>query len=208
MTLDATLIASIDDARRALGFLPLADTMALADRGNLILDPFSVLIACRAEIGRDNVFHPGVTLSCEPEAALVLADGNILRSGTLIAAETGAIRIGSGNRFGDGGFTARANRPGAAIAIGDGGRYLSGATIQGRSTLGSGSQVLGAITVDDCSLGAGAPFSDPDPDARGAVLKGAGTARGLTLDAGQVIAGSGVFRIEDLKPQSFFHPKP
>ena len=207
MTPDTSLIARIDQARGALGFLTLAETMALADRGTLVLDPFSVLIARRAGIGRDNVFHPGVTLACGPAAVLQLGDGNVLHPGTLIAAETGTIRIGDRNQFGEGGFTARANRDGAAIAIGDGGRYLSGATIQGRSTLGSGSQVLGAITVDDCSLGAGRRFSDPDPDARGAVLKGTGSARGLVLEAGQVIAGWGPFRIEDLKPQSFFHPK-
>ena len=56
------------------------------------------------------------------------------------------------------------------------------------------------------SLGAaGAAHHDPDPDARGAVLKGFGSARGLTLACGQVILGSGVFDAKDVKPQWFFH---
>jgi len=74
-----------------------------------------------------------------------------------------------------------------------------------RSRLGSGSQILGAVSVDNCTLAAGAAYLDPSLDARGAVLKGAGTARGLTLRRGEVSQGNGVFDGREIRPQSFYH---
>jgi hypothetical protein len=91
--------------------------------------------------------------------------------------------------------------------IGDEGRYLGGAAVYGETDLGSGSQLLGLITVENCRLAPGASFRDPDPDRRGALLKGQGVARDIELAAGQVILGSGIFRVEDARPQSDFHPK-
>jgi hypothetical protein len=61
--------------------------------------------------------------------------------------------------------------------------------------------------VDSCRLAAGAPFSHPDPDRRAGLLKGAGSARHLSVATGEVIAGNGVFRREDVKRQTSFHPK-
>jgi carbonic anhydrase/acetyltransferase-like protein (isoleucine patch superfamily) len=201
------LLSALNLPRRAAGLLTLEEVLELASSGNVIFDPFSVLISRHARIGRGNVFHPCVTVSCAAGAELRVGDRNVFHTGTLLAAETGPLSIGDGNQFGEGGFTAKANSPGARIIIGNGGRYLGGASVFGQTELGSGSQVLGAITVDGCSLAGGAAFSDPDPDKRAAVLKGAGTARRLVLGVGQVIAGSGSFRMEDVKPQSFFHPK-
>jgi hypothetical protein len=166
-----------------------------------------VLISRHAQLGRGNVIHPCVTLTCTASAELRIGDRNVFHTGTLLAAETGPVVVGHGNQFGEGGFTAKANSAGAHITLGDGGRYLGGASVFGRSELGSGTQLLGSITVEDCHLAAGATFSDPDPGRRAAVLKGFGAARGLVLETGQVIAGSGTFRQEDVKPQSFFHPK-
>ncbi|MEZ0172622.1 AraC family transcriptional regulator [Microvirga sp. TS319] len=208
MELQPSVITRINEARRALGLLDIEAVLALAERGNVILDPFSTLIGAHARIGTGNMFYPCVTLHGSVPGALLIGDGNTFHSGTWLAAETGTITIGDGNLFGEGGgLTAKANRPGARIAIGDHGRYQGGASVFGETTLGSGSQLLGAITVDTCSLAAGGSFRDPDPDCRGALLKGHGTARNLRLGAGQVIAGSGIFRMEDAKPQSFFHPK-
>jgi hypothetical protein len=177
-------VAQLDRIRAGRGFLSIAETLALADSGNVVLDPFSLLVSRGVRIGSDNVFYPGVTLICET-------------GGTIV--------IGSHNQFGEGGFTARAEG-GASIGIGDGGRYMLGASVTGPAQLGSGSQILGAIAVQDCVLGAGGTFRDPDPDARGAVLKGVGRARGLRLARGQVIQGDGVFDIANLKPQSSYHP--
>ena len=48
--------------------------------------------------------------------------------------------------------------------------------------------------------------AEPDPDRRGAVLKGLGQARHLTLARGRVIQAFGIFDLADSRPQSFFHP--
>ena len=209
MAPESAVIAKMDKTRRALGLLEIEAVLDLAERGNVIFDPFSTLIAKNACIGTQNVFYPGVTILCSPSGELMIGDGNTFHAGTWLAAETGTVTIGSGNLLGEGGgFTAKANRAGARIVIGDHGRYQGGASVFGETTLGSGSQLLGMITVDSCHLAPGGSFRDPDPDTRGALLKGQGTARNLRLETGQVIAVNGVFQIDDVKPQSFFHPKP
>lgn len=199
--------AELDGARERLGYLRIEALMALRADGNLILDPYSTLVSVRAVIGSGNVLMPGITLTCAPGAELVIGDGNMLHQGTLIAVDTGAVRIGAGNLLGEAGLTIRANRADALIEIGDHGRYQSGVTLIGRCKLGSGSQILGPIAVDSCELGAGGSFREPDPDLRGGVLKGFGVARGLRVPQGQVIQGHGVFDAQDIKLQTFFHPK-
>lgn len=198
----------IDEVRRAQGLMTMDALAALVARGNIVFDPFSVLIAATARIGSGNVFFPCVSLLCREAGALEIGDNNRFCSQTLIEAVSGPIRIGSANLFGEGGFTAKTNRPGAAITIGDHGRYLNGAAVFGVSCLGSGSQILGPITVDGCTLAPGDSHEHPDPDRRAGLLKGAGTARNLTVPMGQVIAAQGSFGNADLKPQSVFHPKP
>ncbi len=66
--------------------------------------------------------------------------------------------------------------------------------------------MLGQITAQQVALGAGEDFSYPDPDGRGAVLKGFGKARGLTLDPGEVINGTGDFADAPLERQRTYHP--
>lgn len=116
-------------------------------------------------------------------------------------------RIGSGNQFGEGGFTAKANQPGARIQIGDKGRYQNGACADGETELGSGSESFGAITVDSCRLEAGDCFRDPGPDLQAGLLKGSGVARNIAVPRGQVIVGAGGFSADEMQPQSDFHPK-
>ncbi|MCG7392851.1 AraC family transcriptional regulator [Microvirga sp. ACRRW] len=208
MALESTLIAKIDETRRAQGFLEIEAVLALGERGNTILDPFSTLIAKHARIGANNIFYPGVTIHCSSASELTIGDGNTFYAGTWLAADAGTLTIGNGNLFGEGGgFTAKADRAGVRITIGDQGRYQGGASVFGETFLGSGSQLLGMITVDSCYLAAGGSFRDPDPDARAALLKGQGVARKLRLDVGQVISTRDDFTMGDVKPQSFFHPK-
>ena len=118
-----------------------------------------------------------------------------------------AIQIGSGNQFGEGGFTAKANRPGAFIGIANDGRYIGGASVFGSTHLGDGCQLIGAISADSCRLEGGGSWRHGDADMRGALLKGFGPARNLSLKRGQVIDGKGTFSVDEIKPQSFFHPK-
>lgn len=174
------LLAALDAPRRSAGLLTVAEVLGLAEAGNTIHDPFSVLISRHLRMGEGNVIHPGVTLTCAATAEFRLGSRNVLHTGTLLAAETGSIVIGDGNRFGEGGFTAKANRVGARIVIGNGGRYGGGASVFGESVLGSGSRVLGAITVDGIRLAAGAAFRAPAP--RSVALNGSGFG-GLGMEA-------------------------
>ncbi|MCY1707769.1 AraC family transcriptional regulator [Pannonibacter sp. SL95] len=158
-------------------------------------------------IGTGNIIFPCVSLFCGDQGELSIGDNNTFFSNSLIEAVSGPIVIGSINQFGEGGFSAKTNRPGASIVVGDNGRYLNGAAVFGETILGTGSQILGAITVDSCHLEAGQSYKDADPDLRAGLLKGSGVARDLTVAAGQVILGNGSFSLNDIKPQAFFHPK-
>jgi hypothetical protein len=91
--------------------------------------------------------------------------------------------------------------------IGSSGRYLGGATVFGTSVLEDGSQILGAITLDDCHLGGGGSFLSGDPDQRGGVLKGLGTARNLFIPRGHVISAQGQFDVAAIKLQSYYHSR-
>ncbi|MES0880066.1 AraC family transcriptional regulator [Roseibium sp. SCP14] len=196
----------IDAARQVRGFLPISRMMALLD-GNLVLDPFSTLISAGVSFGKDNVLYPGVTLLASKETTISLGNANILHSGTLVSASHGCVTIGDHNQFGEGGFTAKANRNGAEIRIGSHGRYLNNPSVFGQTVLGDGTQILGSIAVDTCTLRDGGSHAEPDPDLRGGLLKGQGTARNLLVPMGHVIAAQGSFLEEDILPQRHFHPK-
>lgn len=197
----------IDAVRVGEGFLSIAETIALGARGNVVLDPFSTLIGRDVRIGSGNRFHPNCVVACKPGASCTIGDENNFFSQTLIDAANGAIQIGSRNRFGPGGFAAISDRGSGSIAIGNDGRYTSGVQVFAHTGIGDGCQVHGAISVADCVLAGGADHAHPDPDLRGAVLKGYGTARKLSVGAGQVIAGEGRFEQSALRAQSYYHPK-
>jgi hypothetical protein len=203
------LLAEIDEIRREGDFLSVAETLALRANGNLVYDPFSTLISRHARLGAGNIFFSSTIIRCGEDSRCEIGDRNIFHPMAAVEASAGGIiLIGDANSFGDGGFTARADRASAHITIGDRGRYSSGASIFGISELGTGSQVLGQISVVDCVLGAGEDFTHPDPDLRGAVLKGYGAARKLRLGAGEVIFGKSGFEQSAVQRQTDFHPKP
>jgi len=175
----SSLWAELDAQRAAHGFLTVSEVVALRASGNVILDPFSTLIGRSVEVGRDNFFYSQVVLEVHPGGVLSIGDGNRFYPQTFLCAEQGQLTVGHGNTFGGGGVTCKTVAAGETLVIEDGGRYQHGACLVGTNDLGAGSQVLGALTVQRCTLGAGEGFAHPDPDARGGVLKGAGTARGL-----------------------------
>ena len=201
MSLDGYL----DRVRREKGLLSIGEVAAISQSGNVIYDPWSVLISTRAIIGRGNTFFPGVYIFCIGAGTVEIGNDNCFHSNTLIEASTGAVRIGARNQFGEGGFTARANRRGASISIGDDGRYMNGAAVFGDTVLGSGSQLLGSITVDSCKLEAGGSYRERDPNRRAGLLKGTGVARNITVPIGQVIVGSGLFLAGDAQRQADLH---
>ncbi|AUQ23952.1 hypothetical protein [Dickeya zeae] len=195
-----------DRIRLQNGFLTISQLVALCEKGNVIYDPFSVLISKHAEIGTGNIFYSNIILSASSGHILKVGNNNIFYSNTVIEASAGSVCVGSENQFGEGGVTIKANRAGAMIEIGNDGRYLGGASIFGACRLESGSQVLGQITVDSCHLLAGGSWREPNPDNRGGLLKGYGTARNLMVGKGRVINGAGAFDESMLELQSTYHP--
>jgi hypothetical protein len=200
------IFAKIDDDRRGHGFRNLAETMELAET-NTIFDPFSTLIARDADIGSGNLFYPGVVVRLDG-GACVIGDKNMFWPSTIIiAARDGRIRIGDGCSFGPGGARVLAYHPGAELRIDDRVRVLNGAEIVDSCHLGIGSQVLGAISARAVDLGGGGDFTEPNPDRRGAVLKGFGLARGTRLSIGEVMNGEGDFTDAEIERQLAYHPR-
>ena len=198
----------VERAREQLGFLTADQLLGIVGSNNLLLDERSVLIGSGVAIGEGNTFYPNVVIANSGEGAVEIGNDNIFYPGTYLLSSVGSLCIGSGNEFGTGGCTIKANMPDVQITIGDGGRYSDGANIMGQTTLGSGSQVLGNITVQGCELAGGGTYAEADPDRRAAVLKGFGLARGIVLRTGQVVNGSGNFCDAVVEWQRAYHPKP
>ncbi len=198
-------LRSIDTVRKARGLMTLSELESLSESGNIVFDPFSVLISKDVVIGNDNIFYPGVCIIAGKTGKIKIGNKNEFHCNTYLESSEGCIAIGSSNQFGTGGFSAKSNREGSSINIGDFGRYLNGPLILGLSFLNSGSQILGQITVDNCILEAGDSFLGQTPDNRAGLLKGCGSARNLTVPKGHVITGYGVFRQEDMLPQAANH---
>jgi acetyltransferase-like isoleucine patch superfamily enzyme len=196
-----------DEQRSARGLRTVGEILELAEAGTVVLDPYSVLVGCRVRLGEGNVLYPGVVIECDDDSECVLGSGNTFLPGTFIAASGGGrVSIGSDNRIGEGGARITANQPGKNVIIGDKTRISSSPLVIGPAELGDGCAVLGPITAQQVELGGGADGSHPDPDQRGAVLKGFGTARNLTLKAGEVVNGSGDFATAPLERQRAYHP--
>jgi hypothetical protein len=203
----ADLMLQIDRQRADQGFLTIHELLRLGESDNVVLAPFSTLISARVRIGSSNIFYPGVVVEIRNGGSIQIGDGNRFCMQTYLLADAGELTIGSHNEFGEGGVSVKALGPDDSIAIGDHGRYVQAAQIVGRNLLGSGSQVLGAITVQGCTLGAGESYRHPDPDLRGGVLKGMGMARGLHVGQGEVISRRAHFEQADIQRQTAYHPK-
>lgn len=201
------LLAALDSQRAAQDFLSVSEVMALGARGTIILDPFSTLISRSVALGRANIFYPNVTLEVRAGGGLAVGDHNRFYPQTFICAGPGQVTIGHDNTFGEGGALFKTSAVGEKLVAGDGGRYNQGACILGTNFLGSGSQVLGQLTVQGCHLEAGEGYRHSDPDARGGVLKGFGTARNLNVGRGNVISGRKLLAQAGLERQVVYHPK-
>lgn len=201
------IIDQIDLQRQQSGFLTVTQVLALADQGNRILDPFSVLISQNCKIGTDNLFYPNVTLEADPPSHIQIGDRNVFyQNSHLRASGQGRILIGDDNQLGAQGLMIQANQINTLIELGNQGRYQGGAQILGTCHLGSGTQILGAVTVENCHLQAGESFHDPHADKRGAVIKGQGRVRGVKVLKGSVIVCDGIDQYQTIA-QSHFHPK-
>ncbi|MFK0257738.1 hypothetical protein [Streptomyces sp. NPDC090445] len=204
--MNATAHERIDEHRRRHGFRTVAEMAELAET-NTFFDLGSTLIAKEAEIGPGNTFYPGVIVRCDGGACTIGRDNTFFPSTLLLAEAGGRITIGDGCTFGPGGVQFKANRPGTDLQVGDRVRVLNGAEVVGSSTLGSGSQIIGAVAAQSVSLAGGDDFEGPDPDTRGAVLKGFGLARGIRLGVGDVANGAGDFAAAPVERQLSYHPR-
>jgi carbonic anhydrase/acetyltransferase-like protein (isoleucine patch superfamily) len=203
----SALYGAMAAARSALGFLAPDSLAGLAAREVLILDPFSTLVSSGVDIEAGTVLWPNVTLEARAGGRIRIGARTRLFPGSRLLADRGSIRIGSDVEFGDeGGFSARA-QSGETIEIGDHARLTGGGCLSEGCSLGAGAQILGRIDVRACRLGAGGDHAEADPDRRGAVLKGSGQARNITLTQGQVIQAFGLFSQAEIRRQSFFHPR-
>jgi hypothetical protein len=196
------MIEKVNEQRYLLGFLTLEEML---ESENTFLDPFSILISRHIVLGKGNTFYPSTVLQTLEQGSITLGNNNTFTPNVFFCI-SGTASIGSGNLFGDGGLTARVSA-GETLSIGGAGRYINGTALTGNNTLGSGSQIIGPIRVQNCVLASGGDFNHPAPDERGAVLKGFGLARDISLRRGQVIDGLGRFDRADVKMQSFFHPR-
>jgi len=201
------LIKLIDNQRKSKGFYSTSELFKLCERRNIILDPFSTLISESVDVGICNIFYPCTTLEVRNGGLISIGNYNIFYSQSFLIAERGKITIGSNNQFGDGGFSIKANLDNSEIIIGDNGRYINGVQLLGQTNLGSGSQIIGNITAQDCNLCSGESFVYPDFNLRGGVLKGFGLARNITVNQGMVLNGEGIFNQSDIKDQSFYHKR-
>jgi carbonic anhydrase/acetyltransferase-like protein (isoleucine patch superfamily) len=196
-----------DAARERFGFLSEAETIALSRLGVMLLDPGSVLVSGDVRLAEDVVLWPNVILQISAGGRITIGPGTNLFPGTRIVASGGSVTVGAGAEIGEeGGFTLKA---GAAetIDIGDGARLLGGGSLTLSNRIGRGAQILGPIRCQNCLLGDGGTYRDPEPDARGGVLKGSGVARGIEVPQGHVIQAFGLFAEAVMRRQSYFHPK-
>ncbi|MBF9197768.1 hypothetical protein [Microvirga terrestris] len=197
-----------DESRQRLGFLSAAEAAALTHRGVLIPDPTSVLVSPGVRLGTGAVLWPGVILDARDGGAIVIGAGTQLFPGSRLVASGGSIKVGAHAEIGEeGGFTLKAEA-GDVIEVGDGARLLGGGSLTRSNRIGRGAQILGPIRCQNCTLGDGGSYRDPEPDARGAVLKGSGVARQIDVPIGCVIQAFGLFSEGVLRQQSYFHPKP
>lgn len=199
---------AMNAARAESGFYTLEEMLEKVCRYNLVYDLYSTLISSGVELGIDNTFYPGIVLQADEGSLLRVGSANIFASGTHFTAENGGqILVGDHNLFDDGPVSVRSNRAGGVIRFADHGRYDGRINIFGNCDFGFGSQLIGTLNVYSCVLKPGGDFSEPDPDNRAGLLKGMGTAKGLTVEKGMVINGFGTFEQSSVEPQANYHKK-
>lgn len=195
----------IERRRAAAGYRTVREL--LKDEANAYLDPFSTLISVHAVLGKGNTFMSNVRIDAA-EDAFVLGNENWIGEGTRFEVINGGqLTIEDDNRIGPHAVAFLVNRAEARTVVGSGTRLIGRVDVIGSCQLGHGTQVIGDVTVTNVVLGAGGSHEEPDPDQRGAVLKGHGRAHGLRIDAGQVVNGSGDFSVAPVERQSSYHPK-
>lgn len=206
---------ALDQIRRAAGFRTVDEVAALAP-SVLVLDPASTLVGVGVTIGTGAVLYPDTVLETRNGGTIdVVAEARLGPGPVTVLADGARVRIDRAE-LGPGGVTltatatATATTAGGAligapeIVIGDGARLAGGCTVEAPAQVGAGAQILGTVALRDVVLGGGADHRNPDPDRRGAVVKGAGRVHGIRIDAGEVVVAR--TDVSDPERQRAHHP--
>lgn len=199
-------IEFINQQRLNAWFLSIEETMALGNK-NTIYDPRSTLISRWVKMGVWNILYPNTTIILREWSALNIGDQNTFHSSTYLEASSWwKLTIGSHNHF-EWWVSLKANMSTAIIEVWDNWRYINQILqVLWETSLWDGSQVIGAITVQNCTLDAGEDFRSIDPDKRWWLLKWYGVARSLKIPVGKWVEGFGSFHQENMFSQSQNHP--
>lgn len=183
-------------------------TIGLAANGVGVLDPSSSLIAHRAELGSGTIVYSGVIVSSDQDSTVRLGERCVLYPGCVLEAGNGGlILIGDEVELGPGGVTIRAIGSGDMTTLEDQVRVNGNCELTGSCELGRGAQILGPASARSVRLGGGrGGHRWPNPDERGAVLKGAGIADRVTLAQGEVRSCRASFNEATTERQSSYHP--
>ncbi len=202
-------IEQLNDIRRNRGFLTVEDTSALSSARVVVLDPFSTLVSQGVTLDPGVTLWPGVVLQTSDGGTIAIGYEAQLYPGARLVASRGRIKVSARAEIGEeGGFTIKAEQQDAVIEIGEGARLIGGGAMTLSNSIGAGAQILGPIRLQNCVLEGGGTHLEPDPDRRGAVLKGSGLARQIFVPTGFVIQAFGLFSEAPVRKQSYFHPKP
>jgi hypothetical protein len=202
------IINYIDSYRKQNRFYMIRELIEIIGTENTLIDPFSLLISKNIQIGKGNIFFPGVTLISDDSSSLSIGDNNVFSNGTRIeSANNASIAIGNSNSFNDGIISVKCNIKGGAMIFGDRCRFDGRINIFGNCSFGNGAQIIGTINVYNCTLLAGGDYSESDPDKRAGLLKGFGTAKNVSVGVGMVINGIGDFDSKKVEWQSNYHKK-
>jgi UDP-3-O-[3-hydroxymyristoyl] glucosamine N-acyltransferase len=197
-----SVIEYMNKIRKEDNLYTINDLLLLSET-NTIFDPFSILISKSVVIGNGNIIYPNVVIR-NITGHIEIGNSNQLFAGLNIVCENGKIRIGNENELGENGVEIRSID--GTISITNQCRINKGAQILDECVLENGSQILGNIKVRKCRLGSGTSYKGKDPNNRGAVLKGYGYAKGLSVEVGHVIFGKGDFNQDMIELQKKYHP--
>ena len=210
VTVIETMLHQLNRQRLAGGYLSVEQVVALAADGVVVSDPFAVQISRHVVFRGACQIRGAVNLLSSLAGALTVGSGVTIEGPcTIDATNGGTVHIGDSADIGvEGGFHIYANVAGASIRLGQNVRLYGGGALYGKTIVGDGAQILGRIKVVNSVLGGGADYLEPNPNLRGAVLKGMGLAENISLQSGDVIRSFGLFTALQTQRQTDFHPYP
>ena len=170
---------------------------------NTIFDLFSVLISRSVSLGKGNIIYPNVIIE-NNTGTIIIGENNNLFNGTTIQNLSGKIEIGNDNEIGENAISIKNSQ--GKIEIKNNCRLMNGPQILDDCYLGNGTQVLGNIKMSGCILADGESYKEKNPNKRGGVLKGFGTANKLRIETGMVINGNGTMTTDMMESQEKYHP--